>query len=43
VQVIVLGIALAFPSAWWRDIRTEVLGLMGASLEVIKRGHGYTA
>ena len=44
VQVIALGIALAIPIGMVGALlATRLLGIMGASAEVIERGHGYTS
>ncbi len=44
VQVIVLGLVLAVPiGVTGALLAPRLLGLMGASAEVIKRGHGFTA
>ena len=44
VKVIVLGLALAIPIGLTGALfAPRLLGLMGASAEVIERGHGYTA
>jgi putative MATE family efflux protein len=44
VQVILLGLALAIPIGIVGAVHApELLGLMGASAEVIERGQGYTA